>query len=122
MRWTAFCGGGLPWSVISFLLTTSEAELWWIGKPCESAILRDGKAKAVAEMSTKNSPDALEILEDLCIFKNRELYINRIQVLSHIMCVYTIYYVIRIPLTPRLRDVCVPTNQPFAFRAEKVLF
>lgn len=80
-----FSEGGLPWSAISFLLT-SDTEC--VGKPCdESAISRDWKAKAVTEMSTKNSLDALdEILEDLYIFKSqnrssKELYMNPIEVL-----------------------------------------
>jgi len=78
MRWMAFCAGGLPWtrSVISFFVTSDTAEWWWIGRSCdESAILRGGKAKDVTVTSTRNSLDALEILEDLCIlfFQRKEL-------------------------------------------------
>ena len=71
MRWMAFSPCDLPWRGICFL-ATSDIE-WCIGNPTEAAIFRDEEAKAVVDMSTKNSPDALEILEDLCmVFQMKE--------------------------------------------------
>ncbi|BAT76392.1 hypothetical protein VIGAN_01438400 [Vigna angularis var. angularis] len=72
------------------------------------------KLKQWLKCQPRTHQTLLRYLKVYAFFRTKIIYKPNYS--SFVSYIY-IYYVIRMPQTPRSVDVCVPTNQPFCFQS-----